>query len=79
MANKIYNILTVQPTHEYHVLVKFEDGLEKDIDLKTFIGKGVSASLANPEYFKKVKVDFGTLVWDNGYELCPVTLRNYLQ
>ena len=76
MGNKIYNILEVKPTHEFHVLVKFEDGLEKDIDLKAFIGKGVSASLSNPEYFRKVKVDFGTLVWENGYELCPVTLRN---
>ncbi|MEY2828724.1 MAG: hypothetical protein RIQ33_582, partial [Bacteroidota bacterium] len=59
MANKIYNIVTANPTNNFHVVVKFDDGLEKDIDLKPFIGKGVSAALANLDTFKKVKVEFG--------------------
>ena len=34
------------------------------------------SELENPEYFKKVYVDGGTITWPNGYDFCPIYLRN---
>lgn len=75
MPDKIQNIISVKASDDYHLFIKFEDGFEKNIDFKTFIKNGISSQFSDLNLFKKVRVEFGTLVWDNGYELCPVTLR----
>ena len=38
------------------------------LDMKVF------APLKNPEFFKSVKVEFGTIVWPRDIDYCPDTL-----
>lgn len=45
--------------------------------MKTIIRNGVSKELNNDQIFNSVKVEYGTVVWKNGFDLCPVFLRDY--
>lgn len=72
---KIIQIISVKPVENYCIELVFEDGLKKTISIKPFIKDGKSKELENMEIFNSARVDYGTLVFDNEYDFCPVTLR----
>lgn len=60
----------------YNIWLKFNDGEEKTINFRPFIGKGITSELLDYDNFKKVYIDSaGGLAWENGYDFCP----NYLK
>ena len=71
----ILEIKSVKTLANYHLEVEFEDGLKKNINFLPFIKDGVSKQLANKQMFNTAKVDYGTVVWENGYDVCPLVLR----
>ena len=69
-------IIAFKVLGDYHIWLQFQDGESKTIDFKPIIGKGISAMLLDPEYFKKATIDIGGgLEWPNGMDFCP----NYLK
>jgi len=55
----------------------FVDGLQKTVDLRPFIGQGLSAALQDETYFRQVSVESGGgICWPNGYDFCPNFLRD---
>jgi hypothetical protein len=62
---------------DYHLKIVFDDGLEKNIDIKPFIKNGVSAKLKEEQYFAKVQVVDGFITWPNGFDFYPVFLYQY--
>ena len=62
----------------YHVV--FDDGLEGDVDLSEYIGKGpVFAPLRDLAYFRKARIEGGTIAWPNGADIAPETLYEKLE
>jgi Protein of unknown function (DUF2442) len=61
----------------YRVHLRFEDGVEGDLDLGRIIRfEGVFEPLRDEREFAKVRVhpDLGTIVWPNGADIDPVVL-----
>jgi hypothetical protein len=57
--------------------VKFEDGLEGEVDLSDLVGRGVFKRWKeNPSGFARVSVDAdrGTVVWPGGLDVAPDAL-----
>jgi len=75
---KINNIVSVEVLKNFFLKVTFDDGEQKTIDMKPFIGGGISEELKDPAYFEKVYIDNGAITWPNGYDFCPVYLKNEL-
>ncbi len=70
-------IVFVQPHPDFSIHIRFADGLAKRIDLRPFIGEGISAPLANWDYFRRVAIDEGGgIYWPNGYDFCPEFLHD---
>jgi len=70
-------VIFVKPLANYLLEIEFADGLHKTIDIRPFIGKGISAALRDETYFRKVQLeDGGGIAWDNGYDFCPNFLRD---
>ena len=77
---EIIHPTAVSPVGGYKLRLRFEDGLEGEIDLSDFSRNGVFAPLADPEYFRRVRMDheIGTIVWPNGADIAPETLHQWV-
>ena len=71
------DITTVQVQAEYRLRLRFEDGVEGEIDVAQLIEfKGVFAPLQDHAYFAQVRVnpETGTIEWPNEADLDPDVL-----
>ncbi len=71
------DVVEVQPLGSYRLHLRFEDGVEGDLDLAGVIEfKGIFAPLRDEKEFAKVQLhpELGTIVWPNGADLDPDVL-----
>lgn len=71
------DIVEVKPTLGYRLQIRFEDGVEGEIDISKLIQlTGVFEALKLDSYFRQVFVDpdLGTICWPNGADLDPDVL-----
>ncbi len=60
--------------------VRFDDGLEGDVDFSRYVGSGpVFEPLADMEFFRKARIEFGTIAWPNGADIAPETLYEMVE
>lgn len=57
----------------YKLLLTFEDGVVKLIDMKAYLEGEIFKPLKDINYFKTVRVnpDIDTIVWENGADVSP--------
>lgn len=67
-------IVGVEPVDDYKLILEFDNGEKKIKDMKPYLEKGVFSKLKDEEFFKKVKISFGTISWDNDIDLCADSL-----
>lgn len=75
------DIVEVRPAGEYKLYLRFEDGVEGEVDLSKLIEfKGVFEPLRDVREVAKVRVDaeHGTIFWPNGADLDPDVLYSML-
>lgn len=71
------DIIEARPLGGYRLHLRFEDGVEGEIDLGGLLRfEGIFAPLRDPRAFAQVSVDpdLGTVVWPNGADLDPDVL-----
>ena len=65
-------------SYTYHLV--FDDGLQGEIDLSEYVGSGpVFEALKDLDFFRKARVDGGTICWPNGADIAPETLYAKLE
>ncbi len=67
-------VLNVEPTDDYQLVVTFENGEKKKVDISPYLEKGVFRELKKVNYFKRVSVSFGSVMWPNEQDLSYDTL-----
>ena len=80
MIQTMPNRITAVESRGGHVLhIRFRDGAEFDLDLLPYLqewaGNSLVDPLLSPEEFQKVGLDYGTLVFSTGFDICPDVLR----
>jgi hypothetical protein len=71
------DIVTVRPMKGYRLWLRFEDGVEGEIDITKMVRfEGIFAPLKQRDFFLQVKVEpeLGTICWPNGADLDPDVL-----
>ena len=58
----------------YKLLLTFENGEIKEFDCGPLMDEKPFQVLKDMNYFKKAKIDYGTLVWPNEIDIAPETL-----
>ena len=61
----------------YRIWLRFDDGVEGEIEFADELQKPcgpVKEPLKDVEYFKQFHIDFDTLAWPSGYDICPDVL-----
>lgn len=77
----IYWVINAQYVHDYIIHLKFNDGLEGDVDLKNELEGVVFTPLKDLSVFKKFKVhpELHTLVWENDADFAPEFLHGIVK
>lgn len=71
------DIVEVRPMDDYHLHLRFEDGVEGTVDVSQHVSfDGVFEPLRGREYFERVRIDeeSGAIYWPNGADLDPDVL-----
>jgi len=71
------DIIEVRPLGGYRLWLRFEDGVEGEVDCERFLSfTGVFAALRDSAYFTQVRVnpDLGIICWPNDADVDPVVL-----
>ncbi|MEX1357458.1 MAG: DUF2442 domain-containing protein [Gaiellaceae bacterium] len=79
MAEHIH-VTAVEVVGNHRLRMSFEDGAEGEADLSSCRWRGIFEPLANPDYFRQVRLDreLGTIVWPNGADVAPETLHTWV-
>ncbi len=77
----ILHIVEVKYVRDYVIWVKFNDGIDGEVDLSAELEGEVFGPLKDEALFKTVKVDplLQTIIWDNGADLAPEFLYDNLR
>lgn len=69
------DVIKIEYKGEYVYHIIFDDGTRGDIDFSEYIGRGpVFEPLKEKTFFKKAKIEGGTIAWPNGADIAPETL-----
>ena len=68
------SVEAAEPLPNYKLKVLFENGEQKEFDVKPFFDKGIFVELRDEEYFSQVRVAFGAVQWPNEQDFSNDTL-----
>ena len=61
----------VRALPEYRIRVRYQDGVEGEVDLSQYVGKGVFSAWEDRTFFEGVHVSsHGSIAWNDDIELC---------
>ena len=70
-----YYVTGVELLDRYRLHLTFEDGTRKIVDIEPYLTGGpVFGPLRDPDLFRQVHVEYGTIAWPNGADIAPETL-----
>jgi uncharacterized protein YegP (UPF0339 family) len=72
----IVNVVRVEPREGFNLWVEFNDGRRGVADFSWIFDERGSMliPLRDPEFFRKVFIEFGALTWPNGFDVAPDAL-----
>ena len=74
----MFKPVEIQARPKYKLWIRYEDGVEGEVDLSHLAGKGVFKIWNDTRTFEKVKIGpSGEITWNQNVDLCPDSL--YLQ
>ena len=68
------SVKSVKAVPDFKLEVQFVNGESKEFDVSPFFDKGIFSDLKDEEYFRKVRVAFGSVAWPNEQDFSKDTL-----
>jgi hypothetical protein len=67
-------VKSVEPTKDYLLKIVFNNDEKKLFDIKPYLDFGLFSELKDLALFQTAKAELGTVIWNNGLDICPDTL-----
>jgi len=79
MLHELYEVTKFKVVGPYRLWLEFDDGTTQEIDFEPILYGNLYGPLRDPAVFAQVEIDLisRTLVWPNGADFDPETLRNW--
>jgi len=76
----LVRIRAIEPLKGFTVRLEFEDGTQKEVSLEPYLHGPIFEPMRNdPALFRSMKVEGGTVAWENGADIDPDVLYYDLQ
>ncbi|MDD5435333.1 MAG: DUF2442 domain-containing protein [Nitrospira sp.] len=60
---------------DYRIRVTLSNGKTGIFDVTPYLDKGIFTELKDYSYFKRARIEFGTIVWPNEQDFSPETIE----
>lgn len=70
----MHKVVAAKANDDFSLDIKFDDGSVKRFDMRPYMEYGIFQELKDRDYFKRIKVAFGTVQWPNEQDISPETL-----
>jgi hypothetical protein len=68
-------VIDIKPLPNYRLHLKYNDGVQGDIDLSYIVGKGVFKAFLKEDFFNNVWIDeTGVPTWENDLDIDPINV-----
>lgn len=67
-------VVEAKANDDFSLELKFNDGSVKRFDVAPYLDYEVFKPLKNIDYFKRIKIAFGTVQWQDEQDISPDTL-----
>jgi hypothetical protein len=78
-----HEVKAVQPRQGHTLALRFEDDAAFELDFAPLVKRQLGSELIDPlqdvQVFQKVQIDYGTIVFPTGYDICPDVLRYWCE
>ncbi len=78
-GEEMVSVVVVEPLENYKLRVTLSNGRKGVFDVSPYLNKGVFRELKDPQYFRRVRVDYDTVVWPHEQDIAPETIEYLLQ
>jgi len=69
-----FAIKDVQAMNDFHLILTFDNGEKRRFDMNPYLDMGLFHELKDISEFKKVRVSFDTIEWENEADFDPEVL-----
>ena len=67
-------VINAKAENDFSLILEFNDGSVKRFDAKPYLDFELFKPLKDLNYFKQIKIAFGTVQWQNEQDISPETL-----
>ena len=67
-------VIEAKANDDFSLEIRFSDGKIKRFDALPYLDRGVFRELKVPAKFKRIKIAYGTVQWENEQDISPETL-----
>jgi hypothetical protein len=75
----VIKVVSVEPIEGYKLRLKLSDGRKGIFDVSLYLDMEVFRELKDPQYFRRVFINYGTVVWPHEQDIAPDTIEVDLQ
>lgn len=70
----LIDVVSILVQTNFHLDLEFENGEYRRFDMRPLLLMSPWNRVANPEVFRRARIDYGTVVWPGEIDIAPETL-----